>query len=100
MDRVEVFPAAVDVGDPAPRLTAVIEIEHRGDGIDPEPVDMKFAQPIERARMQEIRHLAAAVIVNQRVPVAMDALARIGVLVERGAVEAAEPVRVGWEMPG
>ena len=62
------------------------------------PVDVKLAQPVERARQQEIRDLAAAVIVDQRVPVAVQALPRVGVLVERGAVEPPEPVRVGREM--
>ena len=57
-----------------------------------------LAQPIERARQQEIGDLAAAVIVDQRVPVAVHALPRVGVLIERGAVEAAETVRVGREM--
>ncbi len=60
---------------------------------------MELTQPIERARQQKIRDLAAAVIVDQRVPVAVKALARVGVLVKRGAVEAAEPVRVVREMP-
>ena len=61
---------------------------------------MEFAQPIERARQQEIRDLAAAIIVDQRVPVGMEALPRVGVLVKRGTVKPAEPVRVGREMPG
>ena len=88
------------IGNPFARLAAVIEIEHRGDGIDTQTVDMELLQPIERATEQKIRHLAPAVIVDQRVPVGMVALPWVGVLVKRGTVKAAEPVRIGWEMPG
>jgi len=98
-DRVEVLAAAEHVGDPFPRIAAVIEIQHRGDRIDPDPVDMILAHPVECARQQEIRDLAATVIVDQRVPVAVQPLPRIGMLVERGAVEPAEPMSVRWEMP-
>ena len=42
----------------------------------------------------------AAVIVDQRAPVEVTALQRVGVLVERGAVEMAEAVRIVGEMPG
>ena len=60
---------------------------------------MEFAQPVERARQQEICDLAAAVIVDQRVPIGMKTLPRVGVLVKRGTVKAAEPMRIGREMP-
>ena len=57
-------------------------------------------QPEQRVRHQEIDDFGAAVIVDQRAPVEMAALQRIGVLVERGAVEMAEAVRIVGEMPG
>ncbi len=44
--------------------------------------------------------LPAAVIVDQRVPVLVKALARVGMLVEGRAVEAAEAVGVGREVAG
>ena len=99
-DRFEVFAPAESVRDPLPRVAAVVEVQHRGDRIDPDAVDVEFAQPVERARQQEIRDLTAAVIVDQRVPIGMIALPRVGVLVKRGTVKAAEPVRIGREMPG
>ena len=34
-DSVEVLPAAVDVGQPLAVLAGVVEVEHRGDGVDP-----------------------------------------------------------------
>ena len=35
VDRFEVLAAAVAVGQPFAVLTAVVEVEHRGHGIDP-----------------------------------------------------------------
>ena len=78
---------------------AVVEIEHRGDRIDAQPVDAVAVEPEQRVGDQEVRHLDAAVVVDQRAPVEMAALHRIGVLVERGAVEVGEPVRIVGEMP-
>ena len=57
-------------------------------------------QPEQRVRHQEIHHFGAAVIVDQRAPVEMAALQRIGVFVERGAVEMAEAMRIVGKMPG
>ena len=59
---------------------------------------MELLEPVERVGDEEVRDLAAAEIVDQRVPVAVEAEARVLVLVERGAVEADEAVRVGREM--
>ena len=49
---------------------------------------------------RKLRDLVAAVVEDQRAPVAVLALPRIGVLVERGAVEARETVRVLREVAG
>ena len=51
-------------------------------------------------RDQEVADLVAAVIENQRAPVGMLAAARIVVLVQRGAVEAAQAVAVAREVGG
>ena len=59
---------------------------------------MEVLQPMQRARDQEALHLAPAEIVDVGVPVAMEALARIEMLVQRGAVEARQAVRIGREM--
>ena len=98
--RLEIFIAAVHIGNPFTRLAAVVEIEHRGDGIDAQTVDMELLQPIERAAEQKIRHLAPAVIVNQRIPVLVEALARVGVFIEVGPVELRQAMRVIGEMAG
>ena len=57
-------------------------------------------QPEQRVGDQERADLVAAVVEDQRAPVAMLALARVGMLVERGAVEEDEAVRILGEMRG
>ena len=100
IDRFKIFPAAIFVRDPSRGGPAVIEIEHGSDRIDPQSVDAITLEPEQRVRHQEIHDFGAAVIVDQRAPVEMAALLRIGVLVERRAVEIAEAMRIVWEMPG
>ena len=100
IDGFEIFPAAIFVRDPAAGRPAVVEIQHGGDRIDAQAVDGIALQPEQRVRHQEIDHFGAAVIVDQRTPVEVTALQRVGVLVERGAVEMAETMRVVGEMPG
>ena len=48
--------------------------------------------------VRKFGHLAAAEIVDRGVPVRVEAAARVGVFVERGAVEPGEAVGVGREM--
>ena len=99
-DGFEVFPAAVPVRNPLAGGPAVVEVEHRGDGIDAQAVDAVAIEPEQRVGDQEIDHFGAAVIVDQRAPVEVAALQGIGVLVERGAVEIAEPMRIVGKMSG
>ena len=82
----------------SPGLARIVEVEHRGDGIDAERVDVEAVQPVEGVGDEEVPHLGPPEIVDERVPVAVEAEARVLVLVERGAVEAGEAVRVGREM--
>ena len=97
---VAIFVAAFGVGQPFAGLAGIIEIEHRGDGVDAQAVDMIAVDPIERAGVKEIGDLLAAEIVDRGAPVGSKAFARIGVLVERAAVEMRQAVRVGGEMRG
>ena len=55
---------------------------------------MIFVEPEEGVRGQEIAHFVAAEVEDQRAPILVLALARIGVLVEIGAVELRQAVRV------
>ena len=50
--------------------------------------------------MQEIGDFAPAEIVDRGVPVGMEAAARVGMLVERRAVEMGEAMRIDREMRG
>ncbi len=61
---------------------------------------MIHLQPEQRIGDEEVLHLVAAVVEDQRAPVGMLALARVGVLVEMRAVEPGERVRVLREVAG
>ena len=97
-DGVEVLPAAEGVRHPLALLARVVEVEHRRDGVDAEAVGVELAQPVERVREQEVPHLVAAEVEDERAPVGMRAATRVLVLVERGAVEAAERELVAREV--
>ena len=100
VDGLQVLVAAVLIGDPLARLARVVQIEHGRHGIHAQAVDVILLQPEQRVRDQERAHFVAAVIEDQRAPVALLALARVGVLVERGAVEEGQAVRVLGEVRG
>src|SRR6516162_2452185 len=61
---------------------------------------MEFAQPVERTRQEEVCHLPAPIIINERVPIGVNALTRVGMLVERRPVEPTETMGVVWEVSG
>ena len=94
LERLEILAAAVLVRQPLARLAAVVEVQHRRDGIDAQAVDVVALHPVQRVRDQEVLHLVAAVVEDLGAPVAVLAEARVGVFVERGAVELGETVRV------
>jgi hypothetical protein len=82
------------------RLARVVEVEHRGDGVDAQPVHVELLDPVQRVGDEEVAHLVAAVVEDQRAPVLVLAAAGIGVLVQGLAVEAGERERVAREVPG
>ena len=87
LHRGKVLSATEFVRDPLARLAAVIEIEHRGNRIDAQPVDMKFLQPIQRIGREEIANLVACKVEDQRAPIGVLTLAWISVLVQRRTIE-------------
>src|SRR6266705_1426742 len=99
-DRFKVFSAAIFVWDPAALRAAVIEVEHRSDGVDAQPVDAISVGPEQAIGEEEIGDFGTRVIITERVPVEMAALHRIGMFVNCRAVELTEPVRIVREMPG
>ncbi len=97
-DRLEVLATAVLVGDPLAGLARVVEVQHRGHGVDAQPVDVELLDPVQRVGDQEVAHLVAAEVEDQRAPVRLRAAARVGVLVQRGAVEARQRPLVAREV--
>src|SRR5581483_2512341 len=98
MDRLVVLATAMYIRNPLAVPAAVVPVEHRGHRIDAQRVGVEALDPFERARDEEPAHLVAPEIVYIGVPVRMVAFARVGVLVERRAVEAREAVRVRRKM--
>ena len=91
------------LGRDAGRLAPVargLEVEHRGDRVDPDGVDVIEVEPVERVGDQEVRHFGAAEVEDVRAPVAVLPPVRVGMLVQGRAVEAAQPVRVAGEVRG
>ena len=97
-DRVQVLAPAELVGDPLALAPRVVEVEHRGHGVDPDAVDVVLAQPEQGVGDEEVADLVAPEVEHQRAPVRMRAAARVGVLVERGAVEAGQRELVAREV--
>ena len=100
LDRLEVLVAAEDVGDPLAGLPRIVEVEHRGDGVDPEAVDVVALEPEQGVAEEEVLHLGPAVVEDLRAPVLVLAEPGVLVLVEVGAVEEAEAVEVLGEVAG
>ena len=90
LHRLQILPSAVGIWTPATVGTRVVQIEHGRHRIDPESVDVKLAQPVQRVGHQEVPHLRAPEVENVGTPVELFTAARIRVLVEGGAVEAAQ----------
>ena len=88
-DCFEVFLAAIAVRYPLAFAPAIVEIQHRGDGVGAQAVHVVFIKPKQGVADEEVADFVAAVIENECVPVRMLALPRVGVLVEMGAVEIA-----------
>ena len=99
-DGVQVLVPAAGVRNPFAGLAPVVEIEHRGDRVHPQPVEVVLLEPEEGAGDEEVADLAAAVVEDQRAPVGMLPLPRVRVLVETGAVEAGQTVGVLREVCG
>ena len=98
IDRLQVLASAELVGNPLPGLARVVEVEHGGHGVHPQAVDVVVVEPEQAVGDEEIAHLVAAVVEDERAPVGVLALARVAVFVEVGAVELGQPVCVLGEM--
>ncbi|CAM5695611.1 hypothetical protein SCANM63S_01506 [Streptomyces canarius] len=96
--RVQVLPAAVLVRRPLARLARVVQVEHRGDRVHAQPVDVELLAPVHGVRDEEVAHLAPAEVELQRAPVGMGGPQRVVVLVQRTPVELRERPVVAREV--
>ena len=87
IDGFQILPPAMPVGNPLAALARIVPIQHGRHRIDPQPIHMVFAQPVQRRGQHEAVHLGAAQIVDMGIPIRMPALERVGIFVERGTVE-------------
>ena len=99
-DRLEVLAAAVDVRDPLAVVARVVQVEHRGDGVDPQAVDVELLEPVQRVGDQEVADLVPAEVEDEGAPVRVLAAPRVAVLVERLAVEPGQRPLVLREVRG
>ena len=97
-NRLVMFTAAVGVRDPLARPTRVVEVEHRRDRIDAQRVDVELVEPVQGVRDEKVAHLVTPVVEHEGAPVGMLASPRVGVFVQRGAVEPAEAPVVAREV--
>ena len=98
VDGLEVFSSTVDVRMPLARLAAVIQVQHRGDRVHAQRVDMVLVQPEAGVGHQEVAHFAASEIEHIGAPIRMLATGRVRILVQRRAIESAKGERVLREM--
>src|SRR2546423_4302466 len=96
----EVLAPAVFVGNPAPGGAAVVEVEHGGDGVNAQSVNVALAEPEEGVCDEKVSDLVATVVEDERAPVGVLAESRVCVLVECGAVEAPQGPGVFREVRG
>src|SRR5437879_381355 len=98
VDGLKILPSAVLVGDPLAVFARIIEVEHRGDSIDAQTINMEAVTPKQRVRQKEIADFMAAIIEYQRTPILVGAFARAFVLIECGPVKPRQSPIITWEM--
>ncbi len=45
LDRLQILASAKSIGNPLPLFAGVVQIEHRGHGIHPQPVEVIAVEP-------------------------------------------------------
>jgi len=98
IDSFQVFSATVFIWNPVTGFARVIQVEHGGDGIHPQAIQMKLLKPVDGAGEQEIAYLFTPVIEDQCSPVPVFSLARVFVLVKGAAVKTCQCMTVFGEM--
>src|SRR3546814_81558 len=100
LDVLQILAAAVLVRYPFTGFARVVAIEHRRNRVDAQPVDVELLQPVQAAGEHEAMHLATTEVVDQRVPILMKTLARIFMLIQRGAIEMRKAMLIRWKVRG
>ena len=88
VDCFEMFVSAVLIRHPLAALTRIVEVQHRGNGIDSQTVDMELLQPVQSVGGQEVANLWPAEVEDVGTPIGVLTFSRVGVFVQRFAVEA------------
>ena len=96
--RLKVFIATVLIRQPLTFLTRIVQIKHRGHGINPQRIDMELIDPVQSAADQIVDDLTPSIIENQSTPVSVLTFAGILMFIQGRAVKATEPVGIFREM--
>ncbi len=99
-DGVLVLAAAVLVRGPLAVFARVVEVEHRGDGVHAQAVDVELLAPERGVGDQEVAHLLAAVVEGEGAPVGVFRTQRVPGFVEMLPVELRERPVVAREVRG
>src|SRR2546426_10207065 len=94
------LPPTIAIGHPLARFARVVEIEHGGDGIDPQPINMVLTQPEQGTGDQEIAYLGTSIVKDVGTPFFMFAYARIGIFIQVCAIKITQGVAVFGEVRG
>jgi len=97
-EGLQVLPPSMDIRDPLPRSSGVVEVEHGGHGIDPQAIDVVRRQPMLRRGGQKAPHLVTSIIEDQALPVGMKSEARIRMLEQMRPVELGQCKRILGKM--
>ena len=98
LHRFQILVAAVDIRSPLPRFPAIIQIEHRSNGIYTQPIHMEFIHPEHRTGNQEALYLRSAKIKDTGPPVRMLPLLRVLIFITLGTVKLIQSLFILWKM--
>src|SRR5436305_10811281 len=83
----KILPPAKLIWDPLPFFARVIEIKHRGHGINPQAVDVKSIAPEQGVCGQKVADFMPSKVENQRAPILMRSLTRVLMFIQTRAVK-------------
>lgn len=97
-DRLQVLASAVFVGDPLSVAPGVVQVEHRGNRIDTESVDVVLPAPEDGVADEEVSYFIAVEVEDLGAPVRVFSLAGVLVFIETGPVVAGQSPGISREM--